>query len=219
MVFYNVQAVLLHPGHGSVSARMVKSKFADYLLAFELPMGWSQEIFVFPAAVAMLFIYSLAVPRKGGLILRFTEYGACVLALFYATVYFHPQYFTWIVPFLVILRVEEERPVLRNLHYLLMVLFVPCTFYFGASVFGLLLAPLDREFAMGLPSPWEWIDTFGSARILVNLARSGVTATCLFMVFWILFGERWTAWQANRAGPMAFEPADSHVRAESGAKN
>lgn len=218
MVFYNLLGALLHPRHGSVSARMVQSKFGDYVLGFDLPMGWSQEIFVFPAAIAMLFVYSLAVPRKGNLVLRFSQYATCALALFYATVYFHPQYFTWIVPFLVILRVEEERPVIRNLHYLMMALFVPTTFFFGASLFGLLLAPLDREFFMSIPAPWDMIRSFGSPRILVNLARTGMTATCLFMVFWILFGDRWQASQADRAGPKGFGPADSGAEGASGAR-
>jgi hypothetical protein len=177
-------------------------------------MGWSQEFFVFPAAYALLLILASAMPRNGSLVLRFSRYAACVLALFYATVYFHPQYFTWIMPFLVILRVEEERRVLRNLHYLLMALFVPCTFYFGAPLFGLLLAPLDRDFFMSLPAPWDWIEGFGSPRILVNLARTGMTATCLFMVFWILSGERRQTAQTNRAGPKTLGPADLDSAAE-----
>jgi len=114
-------------------------------------------------------------------------------------VYFHPQYFTWFVLFLVVVRATEDDRVLTNVYRLQMWLFVPYTFYFGSPLFGLLLAPLDRDFFLTLSSPWDWITAFGRPELVLGLARSALSAACLFMVGWLLFGYRWREAAASRA--------------------
>jgi len=169
------------------------SNFASYLVNFYLDMGWKQILFVFPASAVALVLYAFTVEqraRASGWVLRFVEYCAAFLLVLYATSFFHPQYFTWFLPFLVILRAQSSSPVLRNLHYLQILMFVPYTFFWGRPLFGYLFASIDPAYFTSLPAPWDWIAQFGPPKILLNLVRSAMTATCLFMAGWILWSRR-----------------------------
>jgi hypothetical protein len=130
----------------------------------------------------------VAKPR-GDLVMRFSTYAFAALSLLYATSFFHPQYFTWSLLFLVILRAASASVVLRNLHYVQILLFVPYTFYWKRTLFGYLLAPLDPEFFRDLAAPADWLTAFGSPLVLVNLARTLMSVICVFMAGWVLFGR------------------------------
>jgi len=172
------------------TAYMVTSRFARYLLRFNLDMGNSQVLFVFPLLYVVLCVFALAVPPRGNPVFRFCSYAICCLCLMYSTTFFHPQYFSWFILFMVILRANESDRVLNSLHYCQILLFFPYTFYWREALFGALVAPLNPEFFANLPSPWDWIDTFGKPEILVNLVRTVLSAICLFMAGWILFDGR-----------------------------
>ena len=133
--------------------QMAKSRFAEYLVAVRLDMGLGQVLFVFPTLFGALALYALSTDRQGTLLTRFSEYCAAALLVLYAATFFHPQYFSWFIPFLVVLRAQSERgDVLRNLHYLQIALFVPYTFFWGRSLFGYLFASLDPAFFISLNS-------------------------------------------------------------------
>jgi len=176
----------------SPAVAMMRSQFASYLFIVRLEMGYAQTLFVFPTAYLLLMFYAFASERRGSPLTRFSEFCASGLLVFYATCFFHPQYFTWFIPFLVILRAQAARGrggVLRSLHYFQILLFVPYTFFWGKALFGYLFAPLDPAFFISLDAPWDWIASFGDPSILVNLVRSAMTASCLFMAGWILWGR------------------------------
>jgi hypothetical protein len=172
------------------SARMATSRFSSYLLRFNFDMGNYQVLFIFPMLYVMLCALALALPPRENPVVRFCSYAICCLCLLYATTFFHPQYFAWIVLFMVILRANESDRVLSNLHYCQVLLFFPYTFFWRQELFGRLLAPLDPVFFANLASPWVWIGSFGSPEILVNLARTVLSAICLVMVGWILLDGR-----------------------------
>jgi len=161
-------------------------------------MGNYQVIFVFPFVYTLLLTWSFVAPRAPRFAIGICDLSACCLALLYATTFFHPQYFTWIVVFLVILRAETNDPVLRNLHYVLILLFFPYTFFWREALFGMLLAPLDPDFFASIASPWTWMRRIGPPEILVNIVRSLISAFCLALVGWILLGRRY-----NRASGRA----------------
>jgi hypothetical protein len=169
---------------------MTSGQFGKYLVRFHLDMGNYQAIFVFPFVYTLLLLWSAVAPRRERLVLHFCELATCCLALFYATAFFHPQYFSWIVLFLVILRAHTGDPVLRNVHYVLIALFVPYTLYWREALWGMLLSPLDAEYFAPLVSPWNWMKTWGSPEILVNVPRSVLSAVCFFLVAWILADGR-----------------------------
>lgn len=168
---------LLSPGH---------SRFVEYGIV--LKTYWIQQVLLFPLLYGLLFFIVIFVLRKSDrLIIDLSACCASVLLLFYATTYFHPQYFSWIIPFLVILRADSNQKELRLLHHIQIFLFVPYTFYFGHNLFGHLAAALGPDFFISLPSPWELLDQHIPAAMVLNASRSLLSATCLFMVFWLLF--------------------------------
>jgi hypothetical protein len=197
LVLYNALVLLDFDGvpgpHGTdelPSANMLTSRFASYLVRFNLDMGNLQVLFVFPLLYVMLCAFALAMPPRENPVLRFCSYATCCLCLLYATTFFHPQYFAWCILFVVILRADSNDRVLAGLHYCQLLLFFPYTFYWQRELFGYLLTPLDPEFFASIASPWVWIGSFGSPEILVNLARTALSAICLFMAGWILFDGR-----------------------------
>jgi len=197
LVLYNAMALLDFegaPGTSGIneapSAKLATSRFASYLLRFNLDMGNLQVLFVFPLLYVMLCAFALAMPPRENPVFRFCSYAACCLCLLYATTFFHPQYFAWIILFVVILRADSNDRVLDGLHYCQLLLFFPYTFYWQQELFGYLLTPLHPEFFASIASPWAWIDSFGSPEILVNLVRTVLSGICLFMVGWILFDGR-----------------------------
>jgi len=210
MAVYTLFTGLASPNPGGASVDMItKSGLSNSLLSFHFNMGSRQILFFFPMLYGMLFLISLVRPQRDRLIVRFSEYAACCLLVFYAAAVFPPHYITWSILFLVILRAEEKGRMLGNFHYLQILLLLPYTFYWGEPLSGWLLAPLNPEFFKSLESPGTWIETFGDPKLLVNLARSLLSAVCLFMAGWILFGR-----SPQEVGPV---PVDAAVRrAEAG---
>jgi hypothetical protein len=169
------------------SMRMARTSFADYLLGLHLDLGFMQKIFVFPLGWSLLFLGVMAAPFRGDAMERFARSAVCCLTIFYATSFFHPQYFTWFIPFLVALRATSGSPVLRNLHYLQIALYVPYTFFWKRSTWGWLLATVSPETFTSIGSPAEWIEPYGSPFTFVNLVRTAMTAVCLCMAGWVFF--------------------------------
>jgi len=203
VIVYNVVTVWLDPIDATASTstalgqapflRASSSSFASYLVFLRLDMGWGQGLFVFPTLATALVLYALTVERGSdptSWLRRFVEYCAVFLLVLYATSFFHPQYFTWLLPFLVILRAQDGGPVLRNLHYLQIALFPAYTFFWGKPLAGYLFASLDPDFFAALPAPWDVVARYAEPDIAVNLVRSAMTATCLFMAGWILWNRR-----------------------------
>ena len=169
------------------AAKMARSTFASYLTDFNVEMGWAQTLFVFPVVYALLLMFASVAKPRGDMLVRLSAFGFVCLSLLYATAFFHPQYFTWCLLFLVILRASSNSVVLRNLHYMQILLMVPYTFYWKKTLFGFLLAPLDPDFFRALPAPADWLAAFGSPLIFVNLARTLLSTICVFMAGWVLF--------------------------------
>jgi hypothetical protein len=213
MLAFNVATSIYGESGTMTSYDMIANRrFSDYLLTFHLDMGSTQILFVFPMLCALLFLSSLVAPQRNRFVVRFSAYAACFLLVFYATAFFHPQYVSWSILFLVILRAEEKGRVLGKLHYLQILLFLPYTFYWGEPLFGWLLAPLNPEFFGAVQSPWVWIGSFGDPKLLVNLARSLMSAVCLFMAGWILVDFRMLGLRATQAAVCAPETDGGLVR-------
>lgn len=189
---------------------MARSDFASYLMDFNFDMGWTQTLFAFPAVYTLLLMFASVAKPRGDLLIRFSTYAFACLSLLYATAFFHPQYFTWCLLFLVILRASSNSVVLRNLHYMQILLMVPYTFYWKRTLFGFLLAPLDPEFFRELLAPADWIASYGSPLIFVNLGRTLLSTICVFMAGWVLFGGH------ERVAPnAACAPSDGPLAAAS----
>jgi hypothetical protein len=167
---------------------VARSGFSEYLLGLKFDMGSNQLLYVFPTLYALLFLYAASEPARQPLHLRFARYALCATLAMYTVSFFHPHYLSWMVVFMVILRVELPDPLLDRLYYLLVALLVPYTFYWGEPLAGWLFAPLAPDFFIGLPSPWSLIREFGDALVPLNLVRTFITATCLFVMGWTLFG-------------------------------
>lgn len=187
---FNLLTAVGAPEFEMASVYMVKSaRFSNYLLSFDFDIGSHQVLFVFPMLYGMLFLLALVRPQRDRLVVRFSEYAACCLLVLYAAAFFHPHYISWSILFLVILRAEEQGRVLGNFHYLQILLFVPYTFSWGEPLSVWLLAPLNPELFKSLDSPWTLIEAFGDPQVLMDLVRSLMSAVCMFMAGWILFGR------------------------------
>lgn len=164
---------------------LARAHHTDFLLRMHFSMGFLYDkIFIFVAIYAFLLLYvffntdhSFRNLWKSSLILMF---------FFFATCFFHPQYFMWLVPFLTLQMVEDRRFV--GLFLVQLVCFAVYTFQWKRWLAGYLFMPLDASFFAQLRSPFEIIDPYYSAPKFIGIFRSLFSAICFWMVY-LLFKD------------------------------
>jgi hypothetical protein len=191
VIFNSVASLQARETSPVPAVHMAGSQFAEYLLTLNFDLGWTQVLYAFPVAYALLLMFAVVAKPTEDPCTRFCRFAFCCLSLLYATSFFHPQYFTWCLLFLVILRADARTTVLRNLHYAQLLLLVPYTFYWRNSLFGYLFAPLDPAFFISVPAPVDWIEPHISPFVFVNFFRTLLSVVCVAMAGWVLLdGER-----------------------------
>ncbi len=114
----------------------VKGGLIAYLLEPRFEYNQGRYIYLYPFVLGVLL--ALLYLRSKGKI-SFSIAGFLSLAVFYTFSYFHPQYFAWLVPFLVfILAFEKEEAFERlyKLSWILSLLFLSIPFPGGTATFG-----------------------------------------------------------------------------------
>ncbi len=151
----------------------------NYLTNLRFPPGVAYDvIFVFFLGYTLLLLYTYMKTDHSFIDLR---NGALRLSLlFFATSFFHPHYFMWLMPFLVFKIIEDKR--FRGLFAILVICWLFYTFQWKEALAGHLFVPLDFSYFMSLPSPFELINHYYSAATLIGIFRSIFSGVCLWMI-------------------------------------
>lgn len=113
------------------------------------------------------------------------SYFTVFLLAYYAFSLFHPQWFLWVQPFLIILAVEN-RKVFGKLYVLLMPLYFLYTWQWDADLTTKLVTPIIPQ-ALFWPGPITLMNSVGlPAYQILNLFRTIFSAVCIFMAYFII---------------------------------
>lgn len=147
---------------GFRSTALVANQSLKSLYA-ELAISGGEKILIFP--FLLLLFYIVFIYFKEPIKLLWKRYFL-VLLLFFIFTHYHPQWFLWITPFLIIDIIKSQ---FKSLPLLLLVLFsfFGLLFFFDSSLTITIFAPLVPSL-YGLPSVWDLLHI----PVDYNLARS-----------------------------------------------
>jgi hypothetical protein len=118
------------------------------------------------------------------------KYFVVFLLAYYAFSLFHPQWFLWIQPFLILLAVENYK-IFGKLFVLLMPLYFVYTLRWDTILTTSLLAPIIPK-ALYWPGPLTLMSNAGLPAIeIISLFRTAFSAVCVFMIFYIVKTSFW----------------------------
>lgn len=157
----------------------------NYLMALRWPMRISYDmIFVFFMGYTILFLYTYF--RTNHSFAHLWKINLILLLFFFATCFFHPHYFMWLIPFLALQVVEDKRFI--GLFAIQILGWIVYTFQWKEALAGYLFAPLNYSYFTGLRSPFELIGQYYSAANFIGIFRSIFSGVSFWMVY-LLFKE------------------------------
>jgi len=139
-------------------------------------------IYVFVVGYALVVLYSYYASDRSFQSLRRT--GLALLLVFFALNYFHPQWFMWIAPLLVLELVEDRRLIFLYAIQVVCVAFY--SFNWGVYFAGWLFLPINPEFFRNIQGMTYYVSKIYSPERIILTLRSIFTAVALFMVYLVL---------------------------------
>ena len=183
--FWLTVMVMRHPGTLSFLANYPSMNF---LLSLKIPVH-DQDV-LYPFVIGYVLVAASGIARRGDPLERLLDVMLGTLLVFYATSFFHPQYFIWMIPMMA-LRVAA-RPELLPVFWVQVACYAVYTVQWGRPLAGYLFAPLNPQVFMALRSPSELLAPLGSAEKLVGLVHSVLASASLWMTYRILKPARET---------------------------
>jgi len=170
--------------HGVGEAeQLTKIYHTNYLLVMRFGLGHLHDnVYIFPLGATVLLLYAYFKTDHSFMSLYKTT--LILLLVFFATSFFHPHYFMWLMPFLA-LQVGENKKFIGLFIGQVLCLMV-FAFRFGLPAAGLLFAPLNLAYFRHLLTPFEIINRYYPADVFVGIFRSLLSAICLWMVYLVL---------------------------------
>ncbi len=167
---------------------------SNYLMGLRWSMRISYDvIFVFFMGYTILFLYTYF--RTNHSFAHLWKINLILLLFFFATCFFHPHYFMWLIPFLAFQIVEDERFI--GLFAIQVLCWIVYTFQWKEALAGYLFAPLDYSYFTSLRSPFELIGQYYSAANFIGIFRSILSGVSFWMVY-LLFKEFFLARRKER---------------------
>ncbi len=168
---------------------LMKTHFTDYFLVMKFNLSYGYDkIYVFVLMYTICFLYfyfytdhSFASLRRSTLV---------VMLVYFATCFFHVQYFMWLIPFLVLQVAEDKRFV--GLFAIQVIGFVVYTFQWPHMFSGYLFTPINPWYFMNLRGPGEVINQYYPIDKFVGIFRSILSGVSLWMVY-LIFKESFLA--------------------------
>jgi hypothetical protein len=170
---------------GKVEATgLVNLPHDNYLLALKLPIAAWDNLYVFPLLYFLLLLHRLYNQEHG--LQTLVQYNLSTLLLMFATAYTgqSPQYWTWLLPFLVVGMSQDKS--LFPLHVIQVLCLVVYSFIGSRSTAGYLFAPISPDFFWSLPSPVEVLGNFASHEVAISMARTAFSAVSFWMTYLVL---------------------------------
>lgn len=169
--------------------KLAKVPHADFFLAMQFPLRFLYDrIYVFVVIYIVLFLYTYFNTNHS-----FKNLWKSILVLllaFFATCFFHPQYFMWLIPFLALEVVEDRKFV--GLFAIQVIFFIVYTFQWKQWLAGYLFMPIDAFYFASLRSPFQIINQYYPADKFIGIFRSMFTGISLWMGYLVFkqFYER-----------------------------
>ena len=164
-------------------------RHGNYLMTLHFPSGQKYDIiFGFFVGYTVLLLYTYM--RTNHSFTSLWRNSLALLLLFFATSFFHPQYFMWVLPFLVFKIVEDRRFI--GFFVILILCWVVYTFQWKEALAGYLFAPINPSYFMSLRSPFEIINQYYSAANLIGIFRSIFSGVSFWMIY-LLFKKPFLA--------------------------
>lgn len=155
------------------------SPFSRIFFGLKFDFLYFDAIYVFVVGYVLIVLYGGYRLDRSFKSLR--RMGLAVLLLFFALCYFHPQFFMWIMPFLVLELVEDRRFI--GLYAMQVVAFAVHTFHWERHMAGWLFMPINPEYYKSIP-PMSWyVSKIYPAQEFIITFRSIFTAVALFMMY------------------------------------
>lgn len=157
----------------------------SYLMGLRFPLGIAYDvIFVFFTGYTLLLLYSYFNTNHS--FSNLWKVNLILLLFFFATSFFHPHYFMWLIPFLALQVVEDKRFI--GLFAIQVLCWVVYTFQWKKPLAGYLFAPLNHSYFMSFRSPFEIINQYYSAANFIGIFRSIFSGVSFWMIY-LLFKE------------------------------
>jgi len=163
--------------------QMTKIYHANYLFGMKFHLIHLQDyIFVFIVAYTFFLLYAyFETDHSFGNLQRS---GCVVMLLFFATCFFHPQYFMWLIPFLTFQVVENRK--FLTLFIIQVLCFIVYTFQWGSDTAGRFFTPISYSYFMHLHTPSQIINRYYPIANFIGIFRSIFSGVSLLMVYLIL---------------------------------
>jgi len=175
----------IFPYLGSSTFRnMVFSPKSQKMLFMGWPVSGAEVIYPFVITVALICFYAYYFSKK----IDLSVYFIAILLATYSVTHFHPQWFLWITPFLILELVEDE---FKN-WFLISIIFAcwfVITLFFEPSLSYGLFNPLwpSLDKAVGLS---EIVGKYTDVFQLKSLVRSVLAAASAFLVIKLFFEKK-----------------------------
>lgn len=155
----------------------------NFFLALQFSLGFLYDrIYVFVVIYVCLFLYTYFNTDHS-----FSNLWKNILVLllaFFATSFFHPHYFMWLMPFMALAVVEDRR--FAGLFAIQAIFLVIYTFQWKKWLAGYLFMPVDAFYFANLRSPFQIINQYYPADKFIAIGRSVFTGISLWMGYLIL---------------------------------
>jgi len=163
--------------------KLTKMYHTNYLLAMRFYLGHLYDnIYIFPLGATVLLLYAYFNTDHSFMGLWKTT--LILLLVFFATCFFHPHYFIWLMPFLALQVVENKKFIGLFIGQVLCLMVL--TFQWGGLAAGFLFAPLNFYYFRHLPAPFDIINRYYPAVSFIGIFHSLLSAICLWMVYLVL---------------------------------
>jgi hypothetical protein len=161
--------------------------FIDYSVGFKTLTSFPDVIYLLPL-IYSLFLLGIVYWKNWSFERVWKAFLVFFLA-YYASSLFHPQWFLWVLPLLIML-VSEDRDRFFKLYLLIIPLYFVFILYWDNFLTWQLLMPIIRQ-AYFWPGPIELINNLGlPAYQVINIFRSIFSAVCIVFIFLILRIDR-----------------------------
>lgn len=153
------------------------SNTSEYFFKNQIMVGEGDSLIPFFICYGMILIYFFLKRGKEDIFEKSLLAATLVLISFFSFVYFHPQWFLWLMPFLGLYLVRAKR--LSFIYWLIIVLYIPYLFHFSSSTSWYLFDVVNIDFFHYLKTPKEFIFQFYNADNFLHVCRSFLTAALL----------------------------------------
>lgn len=168
------------PSEGFRSSALVAGLTQKTLFA-QIPVSGGSSLLLFPLIVFLMYLYFWYREQS---VERIWQRWFVVLLAFFSLTHFHPQWLSWLAPFLVMELVIFRRKNLF-LHLMLLLSYTGMIFLFDPSLSVKIFAPLVPSLYL-LPGTWEGFGVnidFNYYRSLLQTGFAGVSVFFIYLYF------------------------------------